>query len=48
MAVGFFFYKRIDLDINIILTSFVFLPIIIVSFSSFYGIWVSNDYNGYE
>ena len=34
--------------IDVIPTTFVCLPIIAITFSAFYGIWVSNDYSAYE
>ena len=48
VAVGVFFYDQVDNDVDLILTSFVLVPIIVVSFSAFFGVWVSNDFNGYE
>ena len=47
-AIGIFFYEEVDNEVDLILTGFILLPIIVVSFSSFFGIWVSNDFNGYE
>ena len=48
VAVGVFLYEMVGDDVELIMTSFVILPIVVVSFSSFFGIWVSNDFNGYE
>ena len=48
VAVGIFFYETIGGTNKLIVTSFVLLPIVVVSFSAFFGIWVSNDFNGYE
>ena len=47
-AVGVFFYEVVGGTNKLILTSFVLLPMIVVTFSAFFGIWVSNDFNGYE
>lgn len=48
VGVGVFFYEEVGGNNDLILTSFVLLPIIVVTFSAFFGIWVSNDFNGYE
>ena len=49
VALGWDYYNRTkDLDIDLILTTFICVPTIAVSFSAFYGIWVSNDYSAYE
>lgn len=48
VLIGIFFYASVDSSYDIILTSFTLLPIIAVSFTAFFGIWVSNDFNGYE
>ena len=48
VGVGIFFYEEVEGDIDLILTSFSILPIVVVSFSAFFGIWLSNDFNGYE
>ena len=48
VAVGIFFYEIVDGTNKLIMTSFVLLPIVVVTFSAFFGIWVSNDFNGYE
>ena len=48
VAVGVFFHENVDNDVDLITTSFTLIPIIVVSFSSFFGIWVSNEFNGYE
>ena len=48
VVVGMFFWQSVDYEIDIIITSFVILPIVLVTFSAFFGIWLSNDFNGYE
>jgi len=47
-GVGVFFYKVVGGKINLILTSFIMLPVIALSFCAFFGVWVSNDFHGYE
>ena len=37
-----------DKKINLILTTFIACPMILITYSAFYGIWVSNDYSCYE
>jgi len=46
--VGIFFYEEVGGNNDLIITSFILIPIIVVTFSAFFGIWVSNDFNGYE
>ena len=48
IGIGYFFYETIGGNIDLILTTFVLLPIVLVSFSAFFGIWVSNEFHGYE
>jgi len=48
VAIGFFFYNSVEGEIDIILTSFTLLPIVAVSFCAFFGVWLSNDFHGYE
>ena len=48
IGVGVFFYEEVGGNNDLIMTSFVLIPIIVVTFSAFFGIWVSNDFNGYE
>lgn len=48
IAVGLFFYGVVDGNIDLILTVFILLPIVIVTFSSFFGVWYSNDFHAYE
>lgn len=48
VGIGFFFYETVGGEIDLILTLFVLVPVILVSFSAFFGIWVSNDFHGYE
>ena len=48
IGIGFFFHEVVGGDIDLILTTFVLLPIVLVSFSAFFGIWVSNEFHGYE
>ena len=45
---GYFFYKIADIKINLILTTFVLLPIVAITFAAAFGIWASNDYKGYS
>ena len=37
-----------DGKLDLILTSFVMLPVVAVTFCAFFGIWVSNEFHGYE
>jgi len=48
VGIGYLFFFLVDHSINLVITSFVVLPVTAVSFSAFFGIWVSNDFNGYE
>lgn len=48
IGVGVFFYEEVGGNNDLIITSFVLIPVIVVTFSAFFGIWVSNDFNGYE
>ena len=48
IAIGVFFYEALDEEFDLILSSFVVLPVVAVSFSAFFGIWLSNDFHGYE
>ena len=48
IVIGLFFYNKVENEVDLILTSFVLLPLVAVSFSAFFGIWVANDFNGYE
>ena len=48
VVIGLFFYNRVENEVDLIMTSFALLPLVAVSFSAFFGIWVNNDFNGYE
>ena len=48
IALGYAYFLQSDESIKLILTTFTLVPTIAVSFSAFYGVWVSNDYNAYE
>ena len=43
-----FYYLCGVLQIKLILTTFILVPLIVASFTAFYGIWQENDYNAYE
>jgi len=47
VGVGYFTYYVLDEGVDIVITSFVILPITACSFGAFYGIWASNDFSGY-
>ena len=48
VGVGYVTYMVVDYEVDLIMTSFVILPITACSFGAFFGIWVSNDFSGYE
>lgn len=49
IILGFVVYKLNDRNpIKLILTTFTLVPVILVSFAAFFGIWSDNDYNVYE
>lgn len=49
IGLGVLFYWLVGgLKIDLILTTFILVPIIVVSFMAFYGIWQDNDYCVYE
>ena len=37
-----------ELNVKLALVTFILMPVIVVSFTAFYGIWQENDYNVYE
>ncbi len=43
-----FFVLTRSYKIKLILTTFALIPVIVVSFSSFYLVWKENDYQAYE
>lgn len=47
-GLGVAYFKLSPVTINIILTSFIGCPLILITYAAFYGIWVSNDYSCYE
>ena len=48
IGLGVLFYVLTSAyNIKLILTTFVLMPIIVVSFSAFYGVWKENDYQAY-
>ena len=47
-GLGVAYFKLSPVTINIILTSFIGCPLILITYAAFYGIWVSHDYSCYE
>lgn len=37
-----------SVNVNLSLVTFILMPVIVVSYTAFYGIWKSNDYRVYE
>ena len=48
VGVGYLTYSVNENEVDVVITSFIILPITASSFGAFYGIWVSNDFSGYE
>ena len=48
VGLGYAYYKLSPVTINLILTTFIVCPMILITYAAFYGIWVSNDYSCYE
>ena len=48
VVLGYFYFKLNPVPINVILTTFTVCPMILITYSAFYGIWVSNDFSCYE
>lgn len=48
VGMGYLLFYTMDTKLDIFMTTFVILPITACSFGAFIGIWISNDYSGYE
>ena len=48
IGVGYLTYHNVDYEVDLVMTSFVILPITACSYAAFMGIWISNDFSGYE
>jgi len=48
IAMGFVFFKLLDVKVHLIWTSFAILPVIVGTFIFFLGNLVSNDYFFYD
>ena len=48
IAMGFVFYKLMDVKVHLIWTSFVILPFVVGTFIFFFGNLISNDYFFYD
>ena len=48
VGVGVFYYFINEHNNNLILTTFIAGPLILVTFTAFYGLWVANDYSLYQ
>ena len=48
IILGIIFFGAIEVKIHIIWTSFIILPLVVMSYMIFIGIWISNDYRIYE
>jgi hypothetical protein len=48
IAMGFVFYKLMDVKVHLIWTSFAILPVVVGTFIFFVGNFISNDYFFYD
>lgn len=48
IAMGFVFYKLMDVKVHLIWTSFAILPVVVGTFIFFIGNFISNDYFFYD
>ena len=48
MVLGVLLYMSLEIEVNLIWTSFLILPFTVSTFLTFFGIWVSNDFFVFE